>query len=93
MPLNIQELIQVGINNILIAWAQGKQLTVQQEILLEQWCRANTSDQRLKQLVIEEEIAYYDELGRDTRKMASEDTQPESNRGDNDDTDVYPALE
>lgn len=93
MRLNLQELIQVGINNILIARAQGMELSVSERLLLDQWCRANQADARLKQLVIEEEISYYDELGHDTRKMAPKDTQSESDRGRDNDADVRPALE
>ena len=74
MRLELQELIQVGINNILIARAQGMELTKDERLLINQWCRANQSENRLKQLVIEEEILNYDELGRDTRKMAPKDT-------------------
>ncbi len=93
MRLELQELIQVGINNIIIARAQGMELSVSEKLLLEQWCRANQADNRLKQLVIEEEISYYDELGRDTRKMASENTRSESDRRNNNNTDVRPPLE
>jgi len=91
--LNLQELIQIGINNLWIAKAQGRELTKDEKLLLMQWCRANNADQRLKELVINEEISYYDELGRDTRKMAQKDTRPESDGGSDLDPDVFPPLE
>lgn len=91
--LNLQELIQIGVNNLIVMQAEGKPLSKDEILLLEQWARANQADQRLKELVINEEISYYDDTGRDTRKMAPKNTRPESGGNRNEDTDVHPPLE
>ena len=57
-------LVQVGINNVIIAKANGREMSVYELRLLDQFAKTAYAEQRLKELCINVELEQYDENGR-----------------------------
>ena len=82
-PLNFQELVQIGVNNIIIAKANGRDIGIHGERLIDQFAKTTYVTMRLQELVIKEELENYEKTGQYSDEDTLEDpetTGDEDNR-------------
>ena len=81
--LTLEELMQIGINNILVCRANGRKLCKNEILLISQFAQTAAADLRLREICIQQEIEKYDDTRGFTLEDSQEDLESEGDRDDN----------
>ena len=80
--MGLAELVQIGINNLLVMYIQGKELTVHELRLLDQFAITTAIELRLKNKWMLKELEKYEDPKYTPREFSSENIDDESDGGD-----------
>lgn len=80
--MDFAELVQIGMNNIIICKANGRQMSIYELRMIDQFTKTAYVSLRLQELTIQRELDHYEETGRYQDEEPLSDPEITSN-GDN----------
>lgn len=61
--MDFAELVQIGMNNIIICKANGREMSVYELRMIDQFAKTSYASLRLQELTMQQEIDYYEKTG------------------------------
>lgn len=80
MVMDFPSLVQVGINNVIVAKANGREMSIYELRLIDQFSKTTYASLRLQELAIQEELDHHDDTGKFTEEDPPEGTESEGDR-------------
>ena len=77
--MTFQELVQIGVNNIIVSRANGREMSIYELRLIDQFAKTTYIAMRLQELALQQELEHYEEIERDSDEDPLGDTKPTGN--------------